>query len=105
MGRSDLGGVDLVVVTVDLDLGDDVLKMANTSSTGGAATLSLQGPVVLTDTGRVTETAGSADSLLVVEGTASAASANSVRLDVLSASEAGGTLRLRSLKCQQMKSK
>lgn len=96
MGRSDLGGVDLVVGAVNLDLGDDVLKVASASSTGGAATLSLQSPVVVADTGRVTETAGSADSLLVVERAASAASANTVGLDVLSASKAGGTLRLRS---------
>lgn len=98
MGRGDLGGIDLVVVTGNLDSGNDVLQVASASSTSGAAALSLQGPVVVADTGRSTKTAGSADSLLVVERAASAASADTVGLDVLSATKARGTLSLYAMK-------
>lgn len=98
LGRGNLGGVDGVVVTVNLDLGDDILQVAGAASSGGTAALSLQGPVVVADAGRGTKTARSAGGLLVVERAASAASADSVGLGVLSATEARGTLSLKSVR-------
>ena len=94
MGRGDLGGVGQVGGLVDLDSGDNILKMAGAASSSSAAALSLQGPLEVADTGRSTETARGASRLLVVERARSAASADTVGLNVLSASEARGTLRL-----------
>lgn len=94
LGRGNLGGILQIGSLVNLDSGDDILKVASAASTSGTTALSLQGPLVLADTGRLTKTAGSANSLLVVEGARSAATADSVGLNVLSTTEAGGTLSL-----------
>lgn len=76
---------------------NDLLQMAGAASTGGAAALSLQGPVVVANArGATTEAAGSADSLLGVEGATTATVAESVGLCVVSLTEAGGTLSLES---------
>lgn len=91
---SDLRGVNQVGALVNLELSNDVLEMAGAASSGGATTLSLEGPLVVTDAGRVSKTARGAGGLLVVEGARSAASADSVGLNVLSTTKAGGTLRL-----------
>lgn len=91
---SDLRGVNQVGVLVNLELSNDVLEMASAASSSGATALSLKGPLVVADAGRVSKTARSAGGLLVVEGARSAASADSVRLDVLSTTKARGTLRL-----------
>jgi hypothetical protein len=103
LGRGNLGGIDQVGVSVNLDLRDDVLKMASAASSGGTTALSLQGPCVLTDTRGGSKTAGSASSLLVVEGARSAASADSVGLDVLSTTKARGTLSLYSWNSKVLK--